>query len=378
MILDEILQLKKIAKDSLDKCSTELGFTAGVHHFVDLWARDSLFACLGDLQSIDSWKTIETFKKYQREDGLIPYRIRRSSINLSKYFGKPKILKFAKADFRSFQSLYTVYDGGVTYILVASMRLLKNKSLKEYKIIKPSILKSIKYYANRFDGGLIHEGFLCEWADAVMKRGHTAYTNIIYASALKKFLEVLEMFKEVNEVINVRELYIKIKDELYSKLWNGKYFSDYYFKKRHDYLAVHPNMLAVNLGLTNVEETEFIINEIEKYNVLKTGVKSNYPKYPWYLIPIQNYITGTADYHNGIFWLQPWILYIGGLLKTKKTEKAHIEIKKLFEILSKHKIVFENYDKNWKPLKRLFYKTEGPFAWSSGLLLWILSDISIS
>ena len=37
----------KIAEKSLASCITDGGIVAGGHHFVDLWARDSLFATFG-------------------------------------------------------------------------------------------------------------------------------------------------------------------------------------------------------------------------------------------------------------------------------------------------------------------------------------------
>ncbi|MBI5619870.1 hypothetical protein HY950_02825, partial [Candidatus Gottesmanbacteria bacterium] len=68
-----------IARAALKRCASPVGISAGAHHFVDLWARDSLFATFGAPVDIAE-TTIETFLKYQRSDGLVPYRIFRRGI----------------------------------------------------------------------------------------------------------------------------------------------------------------------------------------------------------------------------------------------------------------------------------------------------------
>ena len=60
------------ARHALQQCSTSQGIIAGTHHFVDLWARDSLFATFGSDAS-SAKTTIGTFLKFQRNDGKTLY-----------------------------------------------------------------------------------------------------------------------------------------------------------------------------------------------------------------------------------------------------------------------------------------------------------------
>jgi hypothetical protein len=367
--------LHNIAQDSLNSCLTPLGYSAGNHHFVDIWARDAFFASLGDLTGNGCLSTLKTFKSFQRNDGLIPYRVRRSSLNLMKYFGNPTMLKQPIADFRSFQSGRTVYDGGILYILIFSLRVLESGNSEEVLYFANSISKAFRYYKNRFGNGLIKEGFQSEWVDQVLKSGNVLYTNVIYLAALKNLIEVVKRFPDEFKEIDIEVLkttYESLLDELNRKLWNGKYFSDFYNFKRQDYLASFPNLLAIIFGIARPNQTESILESVEKYNVKELGVTSNYPKYPWYLIPIQNYVLGLRDYHNGLFWLQPWLAYIYVLKQIGKVESARKEMEKLSGIILRDKVVSENYDISWVPTSRRMYKSEAPFAWNSGMILWVL------
>jgi glycogen debranching enzyme len=107
-----------IAKQNLLQCMTSHGIIAGTHHFVDLWARDSLFAAFGS-DALSARATIEMFLRFQRKDGLIPYCVMRSKTSIAKYFGKPTLLAKPKAEFRSRQSGGLVLDGGLMTIIAA-------------------------------------------------------------------------------------------------------------------------------------------------------------------------------------------------------------------------------------------------------------------
>src|SRR3989344_6785637 len=92
---DVLESAESIARRDLLRCLTSEGIIAGTHHFVDLWARDGLFACLGALEVGEYTAvktTIESFLAHQRRDGLIPYRVLRSRSTIGKYLGKPAYL----------------------------------------------------------------------------------------------------------------------------------------------------------------------------------------------------------------------------------------------------------------------------------------------
>jgi glycogen debranching enzyme len=316
-----------IARKDLSSCCTPDGIVAGTSHFVDMWARDSMFASLGSSER-DVNRTIDTFFKFQRKDGAIPYRIfRRGGLLIP--------------NFRSVQSGGFVPDGGLMTVIAA-----KKFGMKYTKQIHGALI----FYKNKFGKKLISEWFQCEWADAVLKMGNVLFTNVLYWKAT----DSPTIAKKINETF-----------------WNGSYFADWVDYKRQDYFASHPNMLAIVWGLATVQQSERILAYAGNTCWNGWALEENYPMYPFWRIPLQNHLSGTADYHNrGCIWLQPVILYAMALAKTGHTREARQVFGKISQKIIEYNGVYEVYEKNGAPVRRLFYRAEQPFAWSAGLFIW--------
>ncbi len=368
-----------IARRSLSECITDIGFTAGSHHFVDLWARDSLFAGFGANSvgmSKVSKKTIETFLGYQREDGLIPFLIRRSKLTIGKYFGRHEYYRTPRQQFRSSQSGGIVPDGGLMTIIVARAYIETAHDALFFRKNRESLLRAISWYQQKFGNTLIREWFQCEWADAVLKTGRTLYTNVLYWKALG---DVSWMLHHVGERRNSQEFLRRqevVGREIRAHLWNGVYFADWRNVWRHDYFAAHANMLAIIFGLASRVEATSILSYAASSCWHDFTLETNDPKYPiWRIAPI-NHVTGTADYHNrGCLWLQPGILYAMALYKTGKRSKAAEVLEGIANKIIAYDGVYEVYEKTGEPVKRLLYRAEHPFAWSAGLFLWAVHEI---
>lgn len=368
-----------IAAADLDACGTPIGFTAGFHHFVDLWARDSLFATLGATASgrlAESKKTIETFLNYQREDGLIPFLIRRSKLTIGKYFGRHEYYKIPRRQFRSSQSGGIVPDGGLMVIIATRVYVESTHDMSFLRKNRESLLRAIRWYQQKFGDTLIREWFQCEWADAVLKMGSTLYTNVLYWKALG---DVSWMLRKIGESRDSQEFLKKqevVGRNIREHLWNGEYFADWKNVWRHDYFATHANMLAIIFGLTSPAEATSILSYAASVWHDFT-LETNHPKYPiWRIAPI-NYLTGTADYHNrGCLWLQPGILYAMALHKSGKRSQAGDVLASISEKIIEYEGVYEVYEKTGEPVNRLLYRAEHPFAWSAGLFLWVANEIA--
>ncbi len=237
----------RIAKHALMQCLTPDGIVAGTHHFVDLWARDSLFATFGSGAS-SAKTTIETFIKFQRNDGLIPYRVMWSKTTLAKYFGKPTLLDEPVAQYRSRQSGGLVLDGGLMTVITAFEYVHRSGDIRFFQKHQAQLEQVMHWYERRFGDGLLSEWFQCEWADGVLKAGQTLYTNVLYWKALG----------DIGDHTRQRFIGKLIRE----RLWNGKFFADWTDWKRQDYFASHPNMLAIIFGLANSAETEKILDFI--------------------------------------------------------------------------------------------------------------------
>ncbi|MFZ2152576.1 MAG: hypothetical protein WAV41_00765 [Microgenomates group bacterium] len=351
--MDMVAEAREIAKKNLRDCYRSEGVVAGGHHFTDYWARDGFFAALGSLEIGDREiviKMVDLFFSFQREDGMVPYRIMNGPLNMGKYFGKPKFYKTPRPTYKLRGLGQEVLDG-TTLITLLAIHVDKDK-------YKKNIDKSLKYLSSKEKNGLLWDGPMAEWNDAVWKWGHLLYTNIIYWKIYKD----LNKSKEKDIAKNIRE-----------KLWNGKYLADWHDYKREDYLYPFGNCLAIIWGLTTGEESKSILAECQK-TLANFSMETNSPKYPWWRVDILQRIVGIPDYQNkGILWWQTITAYIVALSRVGKNKEALKIIQNISQKIVDDKIIYECYERNGKSVKRKLYTAEHPFAWAAGMILWAIN-----
>lgn len=363
----KLTEIINIASNELRACYSDSGILAGTHHFTDYWARDAYFASLGSLSIGDIYiveKTLENFYSYQRSDGLIPYRIMRGPVNLNKYLGKPSFYPKPKPTYKLRGVCSEVLDG--TTLTVLFTALLKINKYHD------NIKKALNYLQSSEKNGLLHDGVMAEWNDTALKWGNLLYSNIIYwymYDRLSLWTKSFDKSWSADLVYKTQS----ITQALRNRLWNGKYFADWYDYKRQDYFYPFGNCLAIVWGLTNKEESESILDECRKVKIQFT-LETNFPKYPfWRIYPLLR-LVGAGDYQNqSILWWQPVIVYLAALKKMHKNSDVKIVENKIAEKILKDKKIYECYERSGSPVKRLILTSEHPFAWSSGMLLWALS-----
>ena len=375
-----VTQAHRIAQNSLRSCVKAEGIVAGPHHFVDLWARDSLFATFGLLKKSDLpvfRTTIETFLKFQRADGLVPYRVMRSKSTIGKYFGKHTLKKVLSANYYSHMSLGLVPDGGLMAIIASNTYVARSKDKKWLQSVYPSLVRTIEWYMKKFGNDLISEWYQCEWADGVLKSGHTLYTNVLYLKALEDMTMLSGILHDSESAKRYSSHLVKIKKVFHDAFWNGSYLSDWIDWSRHDHIATHANFLAIIFGFATKTEAVSILSYAKKYCMNTFTLHNTYPAYPIWRIPIYQIVAGVPEYHNrGILWLQPGITYAMALHVVGQKKEAKAFLSRIAAHIIKHDGVHEVYEsKDGTPLKRIFYRSEGPFAWSAGLFLWAASVI---
>ncbi len=372
---NKIQKAYDISIRSLQSCYSDYGILAGAHHFTDLWARDSLFAVFGalDIGDTETAKTtIDMFLRHEDHEGRVPYLISRSPLSIGKYLhGKASHYIHPKPNFRSHLSGGFVPDGGLMTIIAAAQYYVKTHDTMYLKDRYKQLMRIMKWYITNFDDECISEWFACEWADATLKIGIVLYTNILYWKALKDMSLLAASLHQISDSKRYCCRSARIREIIYRSFWNGKYFIDWIDYKKQDYFASHPNMLAVHFGLVNRNEAHMILDTAGKFCQNHFTLEENYPRYPWYRIPLFHHCIGMGDYHNrGCLWLQPGILFAINLYKVGRKDEA---IKFFHTISSKiveYDGVFEVYEKDGSPVKRSFYQAEQPFAWSAGLYLF--------
>ncbi len=76
-----------------------------------------------------------------------------------------------------------------------------------------------------------------------------------------------------------------------------------------------------------------------------------------------------------MLWLQPGITYALALHSTGNHTQAKNFLLQIAQQIVKYAYVYEVYETGGTTVKRTFYTSEGPFAWSSGLFLWATHEI---
>ena len=364
---------RDIARQSLLACISDIGITAGTHHFVDLWARDSLFATFGTNAlgaSHVSKKTIQTFLRFQRPDGLVPYLVLRSRHTIGKYFGRHAYYENPVAHFRSHMSFGIVPDGGLMAVIAAAQYAQISGDMQFLKQEYGRLVAAFAWYETRFGNGLVREWFQCEWADALLKSGKTLYTNVLYFRAARDMAFIAERLGKLHDAKRYAALAAEVRTHVVSELWTGEYFADWKDWKRQDYFAVHPNMLAIIFGLATPHQAEMILSTSNGSVWNGWTAENSAPKYPFWRVPFFHTVIGMHDYHNGLLWLQPGILYAAALHTHGDTKKAKTVLTGIAEKIVSSGGAYEVYEQNGDPVRRMVYRSEHPFAWSAGLFVW--------
>jgi len=376
-----VLDAYAIATKALTACSVEQGIVAGGHHFVDLWARDSLFACLGALSAGNTdiaRRTITSFLDGQQRDGLLPYRLLRAPSSVGKYRGHPRYFAEPKANYRSHQSGGIVPDGGLMTVQAAQAYLSVSEDLDTVTTWYPHLSAGMAWYEERFGEGLVREWFLCEWADAVLKRGKVLYTNVLYFKSLGDMSGVAERLGRLQNARRYTEAQARVKELLNREFWTGTHYADWIDHRRQDYFSSHVNMLSIIYGLAGEDKAKSILAMARNHCLLGWTLETNWPKYPWWRIPLQNYVVGMADYHNrGCLWLQPGLMYILALQRLGKKQEARTRLEAAAAQIVKYGDVFEVYEKDGTPVNRRWYTSEHPFAWSAGLFIHTCHELGL-
>ncbi|MEM2121475.1 MAG: GH116 family glycosyl hydrolase [Candidatus Woesearchaeota archaeon] len=386
---EKIKKAFEIAKNCLRNCYEEHGIIAGRQHFSDYWARDSFFASFGSLELKDYEivrKNLELFLNYQKQDGQIPLRVSIGQHVLTKLFCDAfKINKKTKN-----KRLNAIYyndkdiifkkakstDPNALFIIITLQYYKKTKDknflLENYDKIK----KSIDWYESYKDKdfGFVKEENYCSWADSIKKNGFVLYTNTLYYKALIDFSKINRI---LNRKIEAKEYYKKA-DELKQKInkyfWNEEkgFYSDFLTLGK-DYFSTEGNLLTIIFNIADKTKSKKIIKYIDNSKI-NTPVpsKTNHPKYPKEFVFLPNRILGIEGYHNFEHaWL--WIGCLEVLARKKiNDKKAKIILDRIINKIIQFNEVYEVYDREGKPVFTDYYKSEHPFAWSSGLIVYIL------
>ncbi|MEM3374496.1 MAG: GH116 family glycosyl hydrolase [Candidatus Woesearchaeota archaeon] len=382
--LENIKKAFEIAKNNLRDCYGDLGIYAGLHHFKDYWARDGFFASFGSLILKDYnivKKNLELFLKNVNKEGQLPLRIGKSSFEIAlsyimrRYDSKRKPIYFID------KSNKKPVDQNSLFIISFYEYI---KETKDIDFLKNNITKIEKIMEWNFNQDkdndyLIEEDEFCNWADSIKKRGKVLYTNVCFCYALKCMENLYRILNNEKKEIVYNEKYKIVKSKINERFWQGEYYLDWIIdeknlKKTFDYFSSDGNFLAVIWDIADKEKSKKIEEASHIFDIHEIPSKCVHPNYSNKLVSFQTKLIGLKDYHNGLSWL--WLGCINAISKNKvNMKKEAIDILlKMSNLIIKYNGVYEVYDKE-KPVRRLIYNAEIPFAWSSGMFLYACNEI---
>lgn len=360
---------------------------AGSAHFAALWTRDFAFGSLGALSGnmFEPVKGgLESLFMYQRKDGLFPRRVGGSSNVLRGFLSKlgikqkpTKVLK--KAEYKSGL-------GGVPIdsnpLIAWVMEVYIEKSNDEAFLQKywDQLNLGFEWMESQEEDGLLLQTPYADWKDVTKRDGKVMYSNVVYyrgLMAMKNLAEQLNQFELAQVYLSKAE---NLKIKIFENFWNEElgYFKDT-LSSQADFYSADGNFLAILFGLTDLNQTEKILNQAQM--VLKnesSGLYANVDRaYPNSMVPLSIRLVGIKGYGDNTY-IYPWntALFVLASLKYPSANNKIMAEQALQDLINTIKLYGfqEAYDKNGKPVHRWAHKSEPDFSWFAGLMAYATSE----
>jgi len=381
--MENIQKALAIAKKNLRACYEDGKIVAGRRHFDDYWARDAFFAIrgakeIGDLEIVKN--TLQLFFDYQQKDGQVPRKIIRHKTWLKYIFRIRRERKVYKPIYTSSIAVSSGTDQNSLFVIALKMYLRKSNDLEFIKVNYEKLKKAIfwNFGQDPDEDRLINEGFFSNWMDTIFKSGEVLYTNVLHANALSSFAEISEKLDKKSEAEHFYGLHRNLKEKINSEFWEGDHYFDWIRKrKKYNYFDTIGNLLAIYFGIADEEKATKIFDFCTK-QLAKQKVKllfTNYPKYPIYRLSPTRFFSLSLGYQNNEYeWLWIHSFYAQALNKMGKKAKALQVLGNISDVIVKYNGVYEVYN-HGKPVEKLFFRSEVPFAWSAGVFIYAHSKI---
>jgi len=370
---------EKIAADNLRELYVDGGIYAGANQFSDYWARDAFFASLGSNKVGDfkqSKSNLQLFLDNQKKDGQIPMRIGSYDIAL-KLLGM-NIEQEPQPRYDQDKLFTYPRDQNCLIIIATDDYISKSGDIKFATDNFAKLEKSINWLASKDTDGdlLVEEKQYAGWTDSVKKSGEVLYTNVCYYKALASMSHIATQIGDVDKANSYALWAELLKNQINKQFWFEDYYVDWIDNKvRYTYFSTDGNILAIEWGVADKEKSIKILEYIDKQGFANNfGVQTATP-YPLKRISPINLAVGIPDYHTEIRWLWLSCLYAKTLKDNGYDYQADYKLSEIKNKIVQDGVVYEVYEPNGKPLDRWFYKSEKPFAWSSGVCTYVFEEL---
>jgi glycogen debranching enzyme len=365
----------EIAKRDLRSLYREDGIYAGPTQFSDYWARDALFATLGSNAIGDfhiSRKQLALFIEDQNDEGQIPMRVGDYDITL-KMFGMG-LAQDQKPRYTQDKMFTKPLDQNCLLVIAAEDYVSKSGDRRFARENFNHFEDSIKWLAETDKNGnfLVEEGNYAGWTDSVKKNGEVLYTNVCYYKALTSLSKLAEVADQPAKV-QIYSMWAElVRSRINENFWLDEgYYADWVNGgTKYTYFSTEANTLAILWDVADDEQAKQVLSYAESQDMRNAfAVQTTKPEYDSDLISPINRIVGIEDYHSNIRWLWVSCLYAQALNEQGFSSESEELFTEITDKMVEYDEVYEVYEPSGKPVDRMFYKSEHPFAWSSGVCL---------
>jgi GH15 family glucan-1,4-alpha-glucosidase len=359
----------EIARRDLKGNYRLLGIHGGSNNHNELWGRDGLIACLASVEIGDievTERTLNSFKKYQRDDGMITERVETRNhgwhfAGINMVYDRPVPL------YKSSQPWASEAVDPTAWYVIAAAAFQKTESGKVWwKDNRESPEKAGEWLSKKIGGnGLVKQGLGGDWADMTLWSGNRTYTNICTWKAFKE-LGWEEKAEKLGEAID-------------RQLWGEK--KGYYIDriglrgKKHDFFSADGNLLSIAWNLADKKQATSIMNFIEEKSLNRIPVA---PFYSGGKIWGQGWTNLIFPYYGSdkIFgWWGGWEVI--GWEKIGDRAKAERDLQRMAEVIVKNGAVYEVIEENGEPVNGKLYKSERGASWAAAMYVYATSYLGL-
>ena len=354
---------------------------AGAHQYHSLWAWDFSFASMGALKA-GQFQTVhdslEIYFSSQRADGVLPRVIDNKSITMRMIMGTIGLIqKFTnplKASFETENKVLSPIPNAILpwaasrYILYTQDRAFAVKWFDTAE-------KAIGWLESNMlvDGLIGKQPPYSDWEDSVQRTGKVAFTNEIYALALRGLSDWAAFLGDHEKEIYYLAKYSSFMEKFRAFFWMPERNAIRNFEG-DDHLTADANLIAVAYHLVSDEDSIAIMKTLRASPLWQP--MPGRPTWPNYVSSMKSLLpkfTGMGGYHDKIYWLWLTSLAVMAERSVGNIEGANQILEKLSHQITSNGVVHEVFDLKrggyLKPSRRLLYYSEHPFTWSSGMFL---------
>lgn len=355
--------------------------TAGLNQYRSVWARDFGFAAngilrLGDTQVVRD--TLSAFCFFQQPDGLFPHildtlpwwlRVSAASLGIRLPFaGTLRAYNTNQHGTKAIDSGLMLLHAARRYGEVAGEIDFIDRHYEQFK-------RGLMFYETLLDNGLVAQPPCSDFQDTVMaRRGKVFFTNLLYWNAQRALAYLADLTGKPDDAFYWKNQAQHLEGLIFKQFWldDAGYFANTAQSRQ---FSTDGNLFAVVFGFADEKQSRSILSAMERLYVwTDCGPHGVVPVYRNQEKEFYLPLIGLGAYHDDYVWLWQTALAAAACHRCGYDSKAEFLLEQIGRMLLRDGAAGEVYEPSTGlPVRRLLYRSEAPFAWSSAMILEALN-----